>query len=225
MITELLIAACLLSGSLIILLAALGILRLPDSLCRGHALGKGMTFGLVLVLLGLWIFLGLDAGGVKVPLAFELQDAIQPGVGICGLLLAAIPLRRHFACQVCRRRGALERSRRLHVTDRLLADPGFGFLEARFAYRRHRAGVAVVRTSWQVGCLNGPRFLQLLHLLCAGGLWARLFETLHFGGRCRGRCCLLNLAVEFKLLLLRQQRDLDDDGQAHADRRDPGRRA
>ena len=97
MIAEVLIAACLLSGSLVILLAALGILRLPDALCRGHALGKGMTVGLVLVLLGLWIFLGLDAGGVKLPLAVLFQ-------------FLTIPIASHLLVRLAHRRRGRARS-------------------------------------------------------------------------------------------------------------------
>ncbi|MGC9451795.1 MAG: cation:proton antiporter [Oceanipulchritudo sp.] len=75
---EILISLCLLLGSGIILLAALGIARLPDALCRGHALGKGMTMGLILVLSGLWLFLGIEAAGIKVPLAVLFQFLTIP---------------------------------------------------------------------------------------------------------------------------------------------------
>ena len=78
MITEVLVSLCLLAGSVIILLAALGILRLPDALCRGHALGKGMTLGLVLILSGLWLFLGIEEAGIKVPLAVLFQFLTIP---------------------------------------------------------------------------------------------------------------------------------------------------
>jgi multicomponent Na+:H+ antiporter subunit G len=78
MITEILTAAALLLGCVIILLSAIGILRLPDALCRGHALGKGMTLGLMLVLIGLWIYLGLEDAGIKVPLAVLFQFLTIP---------------------------------------------------------------------------------------------------------------------------------------------------
>lgn len=78
MIMEILTSLCLLLGSVVIFLAALGILRLPDALCRGHALGKGMTVGLVLVLTGLWLFLGIEAAGIKVPLAVLFQFLTIP---------------------------------------------------------------------------------------------------------------------------------------------------
>lgn len=78
MIHDLLISACLLLGSLVILLAAVGLIRLPDAVCRSHALGKGMTLGLVLVLIGLWLYLGLEAAGIKLPLAVAFQFLTIP---------------------------------------------------------------------------------------------------------------------------------------------------
>ncbi|HKJ89595.1 MAG TPA: monovalent cation/H(+) antiporter subunit G [Oceanipulchritudo sp.] len=78
MILDSLIAFTLLLGSSIILLSAVGILRLPDAICRGHALGKGMTLGLILVLVGLWIYLGLETAGIKLPLAVLFQFLTIP---------------------------------------------------------------------------------------------------------------------------------------------------
>ncbi len=92
MIKDLLIAASLLSGSGIILLSALGILRLPDALCRSHALGKGMTLGLVLVLIGLWLFLGIEQAGIKLPLVVLFQ-------------FLTIPIASHLLIRMAYRRG------------------------------------------------------------------------------------------------------------------------
>lgn len=92
MILEILTAACLLLGSLIIFLAAIGILRLPDALCRGHALGKGMTLGLILVLVGLWLYLGVEIAGIKVPLAVLFQ-------------FLTIPIASHLLVRLAYRRG------------------------------------------------------------------------------------------------------------------------
>jgi multicomponent Na+:H+ antiporter subunit G len=78
MIAQVITSACLLLGSFIILLSAIGILRLPDALCRSHALGKGMTLGLILVLIGLWIFLGTEEAGIKLPLAVAFQFLTIP---------------------------------------------------------------------------------------------------------------------------------------------------
>ena len=39
-------------GALLVLLAAIGVVRLPDVLARLHALAKASTFGLLLILVG-----------------------------------------------------------------------------------------------------------------------------------------------------------------------------
>lgn len=75
---EVLISLFLLLGSGVILLAAVGLIRLPDAVCRSHALGKAMTLGLVLVLVGLWLFLGTEAAGIKLPLAVLFQFLTIP---------------------------------------------------------------------------------------------------------------------------------------------------
>ena len=49
---NLLIAFCLLSGALFMLVAAIGILRLPDLYQRLHASSKAATLGVALLLLG-----------------------------------------------------------------------------------------------------------------------------------------------------------------------------
>lgn len=92
MIQDLLISACLLLGSLVILLAAVGLIRLPDAVCRSHALGKGMTLGLVLVLIGLWLYLGLEAAGIKLPLAVAFQFLTIP---VASHLLIRLAYRRN----------------------------------------------------------------------------------------------------------------------------------
>lgn len=91
MITEILTSIFLLLGCGIILLSAIGILRLPDALCRGHALGKGMTMGLILVLVGLWFYLGLEVAGIKIPLAVAFQFLTIP---IASHLLIRLAYRR-----------------------------------------------------------------------------------------------------------------------------------
>jgi multicomponent Na+:H+ antiporter subunit G len=49
---ELIAAACLLLGTFLMVVAALGLLRLPDVFCRMHAAGKAGTLGVVLIILG-----------------------------------------------------------------------------------------------------------------------------------------------------------------------------
>ena len=52
-------------GTALLLIGALGLLRLPDFYCRTHAATKPDTFGLVLILLGLGIYDGLTLTTVK----------------------------------------------------------------------------------------------------------------------------------------------------------------
>jgi multicomponent Na+:H+ antiporter subunit G len=49
---ELLVAACLLLGTFLMVVTGLGLLRLPDVFCRMHAAGKAGTLGVVLIILG-----------------------------------------------------------------------------------------------------------------------------------------------------------------------------
>jgi multicomponent Na+:H+ antiporter subunit G len=49
---ELLVAACLLLGTFLMIVTAVGLLRLPDVFCRMHAAGKAGTLGVVLIILG-----------------------------------------------------------------------------------------------------------------------------------------------------------------------------
>ncbi len=49
--SELLIAACLVLGTFLIVVTGLGLLRLPDTFCRMHAAGKAGTLGVVLIVL------------------------------------------------------------------------------------------------------------------------------------------------------------------------------
>lgn len=51
--SELLTATLVLTGSLLILVAATGLVRLPGVLCRSHAVAKAMTLGIFLMLFGL----------------------------------------------------------------------------------------------------------------------------------------------------------------------------
>lgn len=73
-----LVAALVLLGCFVLLIAAIGIVRLPDVYCRSHALGKGMTLGISLLLLALWLHLGTESAGIKVPLAIAFQFATIP---------------------------------------------------------------------------------------------------------------------------------------------------
>ncbi len=65
-------------GACTILIAMIGTIRLPDVFCRSHSLGKGLTLGLTLLLTGLWIDLGADAAGLKIPAAIFFQFLTLP---------------------------------------------------------------------------------------------------------------------------------------------------
>jgi multicomponent Na+:H+ antiporter subunit G len=77
----------LISGSFIIMLSGLGMMRLPDIYCRSHALAKSLPLGINLMLLGMWITLGHDLVGFKTFLAILFQAITIP---LAGHLLAYI---------------------------------------------------------------------------------------------------------------------------------------
>jgi multicomponent Na+:H+ antiporter subunit G len=55
------------------LTAAVGVVRLPDVLCRSHAVAKGLTLGIFLLLLGLWVDQGERQAAFKILLAIIFQ--------------------------------------------------------------------------------------------------------------------------------------------------------
>ena len=85
-------AACLLTGALLALIAAIGVLRLPDLLSRMHAATKPHVLGLMLVLIGL---------------GFRLRDPGAIGVlvliGFCQLL--STPVANHMVGRASVRAG------------------------------------------------------------------------------------------------------------------------
>jgi len=74
MIREIIVCLLLLTGSLLMFLSGLGLMRLSDALCRAHALAKASTSGICLLLLALWITLDNEISGLKLLLvmAFSL---------------------------------------------------------------------------------------------------------------------------------------------------------
>jgi multicomponent Na+:H+ antiporter subunit G len=85
--TEVLTAILVLSGTLLILAAAIGVLRLPDVLCRSHAVAKALTLGIFLMLLGLWVDQGEKQTALKILLAIFFQIVTIPvGSHLVGLL-------------------------------------------------------------------------------------------------------------------------------------------
>jgi multicomponent Na+:H+ antiporter subunit G len=68
----------LLVGSFFILTAAIGIIRLPDVLCRLHAVAKALTLGVFLLLLALWVHLGEKQTAFKIMVAIFFQIVTIP---------------------------------------------------------------------------------------------------------------------------------------------------
>jgi multicomponent Na+:H+ antiporter subunit G len=76
--SELLGACLVLLGSVFVCLGVLGVWRFPDLFCRAHALTKSMTLGIVLNLIGMWVYL-IDHGiGLKLVIAIVFQFLTIP---------------------------------------------------------------------------------------------------------------------------------------------------
>jgi len=82
-----------LSGSLLILAGAIGLVRLPDVLCRSHAVTKALTLGIFLMLIGLWLFLAEEGKGLKIALAIFFQMLTIP---ISGHLVSRLALQKNI---------------------------------------------------------------------------------------------------------------------------------
>ncbi|WP_438018634.1 monovalent cation/H(+) antiporter subunit G [Sorangium sp. So ce315] len=81
----------MLGGCFFVVVAAVGMVRLPDVYCRSHALGKAMTLGIMLLLVGY---------GLRVPEASWLKIAL-----ILLFQLVTIPVASHLFCLVAYRKG------------------------------------------------------------------------------------------------------------------------
>lgn len=81
----------MLGGCFFIVVAAIGMVKLPDVYCRSHALGKAMTLGIMLLLLGY---------GLRVPEAPWLKLSL-----ILLFQLVTIPVASHLFCLVAYRKG------------------------------------------------------------------------------------------------------------------------
>jgi multicomponent Na+:H+ antiporter subunit G len=73
-------------GCFFMIVAAIGVIRLPDLYCRAHALGKAMTFGIIFLLLALGV-LDNDASWLKIGIAIVFQ-------------FFTIPVASHLLCLV-----------------------------------------------------------------------------------------------------------------------------
>jgi multicomponent Na+:H+ antiporter subunit G len=79
LLADVLAAACFLLGAFLALVAAIGVLRLPDLLSRTHAATKPQVLGLVLILLGLGLRLR-DPGVVGVLVLIALFQLLSTPV-------------------------------------------------------------------------------------------------------------------------------------------------
>lgn len=80
-------AALMLAGAVIVLIAMIGVVRFPDVFCRAHALGKGLTLGLLVVLVGLWMDPDTQVSGLKIIATIFFQFLTLP---VAGHLLARL---------------------------------------------------------------------------------------------------------------------------------------
>ncbi len=80
-------------GAIVLLTAMIGVTRFPDVYCRSHALGKGMTLGITLLLLSLWIDLGPQVAGLKIVAAILFQFLTIP---LASHLIALAAFRREL---------------------------------------------------------------------------------------------------------------------------------
>lgn len=82
-IGELLIGLLILSGSLICVLSAFGLIRLPDVYLRSHAATKSATLGVLFILFGgfLYFMLYLDHVSVKLLLGILFVFITSPVAG------------------------------------------------------------------------------------------------------------------------------------------------
>jgi len=91
--TELISGILLIIGSLLMLLAGIGLLVLPDFLCRSHAVAKGMTLGIVLILISSGIQMDTSSARIKIALAVLFQLITIP---VAGHLLGMVAFRKNI---------------------------------------------------------------------------------------------------------------------------------
>lgn len=101
---DVLAAFLILSGALLMLIAAIGVLRLPDVLCRSHAVAKALTLGIFLMLFGLWVSVDEKQTSLKIFLAISFQVVTIPVAShLVGLLALKKNLRLWRSPQPSRR--------------------------------------------------------------------------------------------------------------------------
>lgn len=81
-----------LSGLFFISIGSLGLLRLPDVFCRGHALTKALTLGVTLLLLGACLYFDSRNASFKLFAALLFQYATIP---LSGHILGFVAFRKN----------------------------------------------------------------------------------------------------------------------------------
>lgn len=68
----------ILAGAFFLLVASIGIVRFPDFFTRIHAMGKGDTLGIILILLGLCVHEGFTLNSAKLLIALVFVALTNP---------------------------------------------------------------------------------------------------------------------------------------------------
>ena len=71
-ITEIIVSLFVLTGSILVFLSAIGILRLPDVYSRMHAAGKSSTLGVMSIMTGAVLFFLIDQGNFNFKLLLTI---------------------------------------------------------------------------------------------------------------------------------------------------------
>lgn len=90
---EIVAATLLITGTTLIAIAAIGLLRLPDFFCRAHALTKAMTLGIMSILIASWVHFGTSNIGFKILLAIIFQFITIP---VSGHILGLVAFRKNI---------------------------------------------------------------------------------------------------------------------------------
>jgi multicomponent Na+:H+ antiporter subunit G len=90
MIQDVIVCLFLLLGSALMLVASIGLVRLPDPLSRAHALTKATTWGISLLLIALWLALDDETAALKILLVIIFCLLTTP---LSGHLVASLHYR------------------------------------------------------------------------------------------------------------------------------------
>lgn len=115
----------MMGGCFFVVVAAIGMVRLPDVYCRSHALGKAMTLGIMLLVLGY---------GLRVPEPPWLKLSL-----VLLFQLVTIPVASHLFCLVAYRKGVRRWNGPASAEDAEIAPPGLREGSAEGGSRRSPA--------------------------------------------------------------------------------------